>query len=72
MIYFTNYAEKKFEILNNHKIYFRKEAIEEAVNNPEIKSKIGKLSTAQKGNIKVIYKIENNLKKIITFYPYEI
>jgi len=69
MIYFTKYAEEKFTILNNHKVYFRKEQIESALNLPDKKGKIGKLFTAEQKHIKVIYQKEGDLKKVITFYP---
>jgi len=69
MIYFTSYAEEKFNILNNHKVYIRKEEVELALTTPDKRGKIGSLLTAQKNNLKVIYQKDNELKKIITFYP---
>ena len=69
MFYFTKYAENKFDILNKHKVYFTREMIEDAVGAPDKAGKKDKLSTAQKENLKVIYKKENNIFKIITFYP---
>jgi len=69
MIYFTAYAEKKFTILNNHKVYFRKEEIELAITMPDKRGRLGQLLTCEKNNIKVVYQKEANLKKVITFYP---
>ncbi len=69
MFYFTKYAENKFDILNKHKIYFTREQIEDTVGAPDKAGKKGKLLTAQKENIKVIYKKEAEVIKIITFYP---
>lgn len=69
MIYFTKYAEKKFDILNKHKVYFTREQIEETLKLPDKTGKKGKYLTAQKNGIKVIYKKEGELIKIITFYP---
>lgn len=69
MIYFTKYADKKFDVLNTHKVYIRKEAVERAIKNPEITRRIGKLQTAQRDNLKVVYRQEDEVKKIITFYP---
>lgn len=69
MFYFTKYAENKFDILNKHKVYFTREMIEDAVGVPDKVGKKGKLLTAQKENIKVIYKKEAEVIKIITFYP---
>ncbi|MFA6306658.1 MAG: hypothetical protein WCV70_01835 [Patescibacteria group bacterium] len=69
MLYFTKYAENKFDILNKHKVYFTREQVEDAVGAPEKAGKKGKLLTAQRENIKVIYKKEAEIIKIITFYP---
>jgi len=69
MLYFTKYAENKFEVLNKHKIYFTREQIEDAIGAPDKLNKKGKLITAQKENVKVIYKKEAETLKIITFYP---
>jgi len=69
MIYFTKYSENKFDVLNKHKIYFTREQIEDAVGAPDKMGKKGKLLTAQKEDIKVVYKKEENILKIITFFP---
>ncbi|MCX6793191.1 MAG: hypothetical protein NTY12_04145 [Candidatus Falkowbacteria bacterium] len=69
MIYFTKYADKKFDILNDHKVYFRKEEIELTLQTPDIRGKIGQLLTAQRNNIKVVYQKEADIKRVITFYP---
>jgi len=69
MFYFTKYAENKFDILNKHKVYFTREQVEDAVSAPDKAGKKGKLLTARKENIKVIYKKEAEMIKIITFYP---
>ena len=72
MIYFTKYAEQKFDILNKHKVYFTREQIEDAVTNPEKISKKGKYLATRKEDVKVVYKKEGNCLKIITFYPIKI
>jgi len=69
MPYFTKYAENKFDILNKHKIFFTREQIEDTVSAPDRAGKKGKLITAQKENIKVIYKKDGDILKIITFFP---
>ncbi|MDO8668472.1 MAG: hypothetical protein Q7K35_05300 [bacterium] len=69
MLYFTKYAENKFEILNKHKVFFTREQVEDAVAAPEKQSKKGKLLTAQKEGMKVIYKKDGDILKIITFFP---
>jgi len=69
MTYFTKYAENKFDILNKHKVYFTREQIGDVINLPNKINKKGNYLAAQKENIKVIYKKENGIIKVITFYP---
>ena len=69
MLYFTKYAESKFDILNKHKVFFTREQVESAILRPEKTGKKGKLMTAQKESVKVIYKKDGDILKIITFYP---
>lgn len=69
MIYFTAYAEKKFNLLNNHKVYIRKEEVELALATPDKRGKIGSLLTCERNNLKVVYQREAGIQKIITFYP---
>ncbi len=69
MIYFTKYADNKFDILNKHKIYFTREQIEEVINNPDKVSRKKNCFGVEKESIKVIYKKEEDVLKIITFYP---
>jgi len=69
MFYFTKYAETKFDILNKHKVFFTREQIEDAVGAPDKTGKKSGHLTAQKENIKVIYKKDGDILKIITFFP---
>ena len=69
MLYFTKYAENKFEILNRHKVYFTREQVEDAMAAPDKTGKKSGLSCAQKDGLKVVYKKEAGVLKIITFYP---
>ncbi len=69
MIYFTKYAEKKFDILNKHKVYFTREQVEDTVKLPDKVEKKGKYFRARKDDVKVVYKKENGAVKVITFYP---
>ena len=69
MIIFSKYAEKKFDILNKHKVYFTREQIEECLNLPDKVKIKGKYLTSQKNKIKVIYKKQENTIKVITFFP---
>lgn len=66
---FTKHAEKKFDILNKYKIFYTKEDILDVVMSPQKTGKKNSFLTAEKNNIKVLYKIENGEKKIVTFYP---
>ena len=69
MIYFTKYAEQKFDILNKYKVYLRREQIEEAIKLPEKISKKGNYLAARKDEVKVVYKKESGVIRVITFYP---
>ena len=69
MIYFTKYAEQKFDILNKHKVYFTKEQIEDVVKLPDKVSKKGKYLAARKDDIKAVYQKEGNVARVVTFYP---
>lgn len=69
MIYFTKYANKKFDILNKHKVFITKEEIEEVAKLPDKSTKKGKYLFIQKGGIKVVLKKEDGMNKVITFYP---
>ncbi|OGF25172.1 hypothetical protein A2303_02395 [Candidatus Falkowbacteria bacterium RIFOXYB2_FULL_47_14] len=69
MIHFTKYAEEKFDLLNKYKVYFTREQVEDAVKLPEKTGKKNGYLTARKDGIKVIYKREGNVIKIITFFP---
>ena len=69
MIYFTKYANQKFDILNKHKVYLTRQQIEDVLKSPEKQSQKGKYKTAEKNEIKVIYKKDNKINKIYTFFP---
>lgn len=69
MIYFTKYAEKKFDILNKYKVYLRREQIEDTVKLPDKVNKKGNYLAARKDEVKVVYQKEDGIIKIITFYP---
>lgn len=69
MLYYTKYANDKFEILNKHKVFFTKEQIEDAINLPDKLGKKGKYLGAKKDGIKVVYLKDGEVNKIITFYP---
>ena len=69
MIYFTNYANQKFEILNKYKVFFRKEEIEDVIKNPDKTAKKGNYLSVRKDNIKVVYDRKVGVARVITFYP---
>ena len=69
MIYFTKYSENKFDILNKYKVYFTREQIEDTVKLPDKINKKGKYLAARKDDIKVVYKKNAGVIRVITFYP---
>ncbi len=69
MLYFTKYAENKFEVLNKHKVFFTKEQIEDIVNCPDKVNKKGRYLAARKENVKVVYDKKSDVVRVITFYP---
>lgn len=69
MIHFTKYSDIKFDILNKHKVFYTREQIEEVINIPDKIEKHGKFYFATKDEVKVIYKKDGEIIKIITFYP---
>jgi hypothetical protein len=69
MIYYTKYAEEKFDVLNKHKVYITREQIEDAIASPEKVTKKGSCLAARKEGVKVVYKKEAGVIKVITFYP---
>ncbi|MCX6796660.1 MAG: hypothetical protein NTW06_04160 [Candidatus Falkowbacteria bacterium] len=69
MLYFTKYAEQKFDILNKYKVFITKEQVENVITNAEKVKKKKYYWTAGKEGTAVLYKKEGDLIKIITFYP---
>ncbi len=71
-IYFSKYAEKKFDVLNKHKVYFTHELIEDAVKNSDQIGKLNNFKTFQRDGVKVIGKEELGVFVILTFYPVKV
>ncbi len=69
MTYYSKYAEQKFDILNKHKVFIRKEEIEECLNLPDKITKKGNYQAARRNDLKVVFKRHGNMKKVITFFP---
>ena len=75
MIYFTAYAQKKFSVLERHKVLFSREAVVSAAESPDVADDTKKplvfvRKTVDDGRMFcVVYKKEGELQKIITFYP---
>lgn len=75
MIYFTKYAEKKFEVLREHKFSLTKEDIENVFKMPDFTRKfddklwITQGSYSDEYNLRAIFEPEDGAQKIITFYP---
>lgn len=69
MLYYTKYSEQKFYILNKHKVFITKEQVEDALKLSNKIEKKGDYYFAEKSGVRVVYKKENELNKVITFYP---
>ncbi len=69
MLHFTKYAEKKFEILNEHKVFFTREQIEGVVLNSDEVNKKGKYYFAVKDKVCVVFQKVGGIKRVVSFYP---
>ena len=69
MIHFTKYAETKFDLLNKHKVFFTREQIKNVLEAPDKTRKKGHYLAASKDKVKVVFKKESGINKVITFYP---
>ncbi len=69
MLHFTKYAEKKFDVLNKHKIFFTREQIKEVVLNSDEINKKDKYYFAVRDKVCVVFQKQSGIKRIITFYP---
>lgn len=75
MIVFTKHAQDKFSTLKKHNFFINKEQVIEAVKNPDLidRSRLPLLIAQSKIDkthvLRVVYKEELGIKKIITFYP---
>ena len=69
MLYFTKYAENKFDILNKHKVFITKEQVEGVVSLPDKTRRKGKNYFSTREGVEVIWKKEADIIKILTFYP---
>lgn len=68
-IYFTKYANDKFDLLNKYKVFITKERVEETLRLPDSIGKKGKYLIYQKEGTAVLVKKEGVINKVITFYP---
>ncbi len=75
MIIFTKHAENKFEILKRHNFLITKKQVLETLENPELIDKsrspllIAQRQIDRDRVLRVVYKKEFEVIKIITFYP---
>ncbi len=75
MIVFTKHAEDKFHLLKSHKFTITRHQVISACSNPDLVdyARLPLLIAQKQRNkthvLRVVYKQENSLKKIITFYP---
>lgn len=75
MIHFTRYANSKFTVLEEHAFFVSRDTVIDTVENPEeVDESKAPLYSAQKTtdgrHLKVVYKKEGGVAKIITFYPF--
>ena len=78
IIYTKHAAIDKFRILSGYKFHLSKAQIEDAIQNPEHEDKISDspkiiASKSLDSNhiLRVVYKYEDGIIKVITFYPAE-
>lgn len=75
IIHFTRHAEDKFEILEKHGVIIIKKQVTDTIHRPEVvdRSRLPLLiaqSLLDRDHVlRVVYKQEEELIKIITFYP---
>lgn len=75
MIIFTKHAKDKFEILKRHKFLISETEILETISKPDLIDKsrpplfIAQRTIDKEHVLRVVYKIEREFIKIITFYP---
>jgi len=75
MIVFTKHAKNKFEILKRHKFLITEKQVFETIEKPDLidKSRLPLLIAQRKIDknyvLRVVYKKEFDIIKIITFYP---
>jgi len=75
MIIFTKHARDKFEILKRHKFLISKKQVIKTIECPDLidKSRLPLLITQRKIDrnyvLRVVYKQEFGIIKVITFYP---
>ena len=75
MIYFTKHAKEKFDILRRHNFFISKEQVIKTITDYEKidDSRLPLLIAQRKFDnthvLRVVYKKEGDLIKVITFYP---
>ena len=74
-IHFTKHSLDKLEVLERHHVSITKAQVEEALAAPDtVDTSRSPLLFAEKAvttthNVRVVYKQENEMKMILTFYP---
>ena len=76
MIHFTRHAQDKFDILARHGVELSKDQVIQTVFYPDLVDKntrfpliIAQKELDKEHVLRVVYKQEDNIKSIITFYP---
>lgn len=75
MMYFTKHAEQKFTVLKRHEFLVTKAQVLKAITQPDrldysrLPLLIAQRQIDKHHVLRVVYKIDNDTTKIITFYP---
>ena len=75
MIIFTKHAKEKFEILKKHRFFISKQKVLETLQNPDLVdySRLPLFIAQRKFDrthvLRVVYKKDAGIMKVITFYP---
>ena len=77
-VVFTKYAQEKFEILSEHKLNLTQKHVEGTVNAPDRfdleldpPKIIAIRNLDKKHNLHVVYLVEDDIIKVLSFYPAE-
>jgi hypothetical protein len=77
-LFFTKYAEEKLDVLANHKFPITQKQVEDTVEAPDQYDLeldppkiIASKSLDKRHDLRVVYLVQDDIIKVITFYPAE-